>query len=412
MSRAVLNVDLKNRTRRMQLPIRNKPYWTALNEGAHLGYYRGKRVRKWVARFRQPGGLHGYQEATIAEADDLADADGQTILNFKQAQTAARYWFAGLERPANPAELQYTISDALDDYLARFTGKDVDNTRRRVEAIIRPQMGHHPVVNLTTTLIADWHLELAKAPAGLRTAKGATQNYRVTADTSDARRSRRSSANRILTILKAALNFAYRNEKVAHDGAWRRVKPFAKTDASRLRYLDEGESRRLVAACSSAFRPMVKAALLTGARYSELAALEVRDFDRDSRTLWLRETKAGVPRAVYLEDEGFQLVSLAVKNKGWKDLIFSRPDGKKWGPAHQTRPMLAACKAAEIDLTGFHDLRRTYGARLARKGVPMAVISEALGHADERITRKHYAHLAPSYVAETIRGAVAGLKIV
>ena len=158
MSRAMHNEDLKNRTRRMQLPIRNKPYWMALNEGAHLGYYRGKRVRKWVARFRKPGSLHGYQEATIAEADDDADADGQTIFNFKQAKTAARYWFAGLERPVNPVELQYTISDALDDYLARFMGKDVDNTRRRVEAIIRPQMGHHPVVNLTTTLIADWHL--------------------------------------------------------------------------------------------------------------------------------------------------------------------------------------------------------------------------------------------------------------
>ena len=34
------------------------------------------------------------------------------------------------------------------------------------------------------------------------------QNYRPTADTIDARRSRRSSANRILTILKATLNVA------------------------------------------------------------------------------------------------------------------------------------------------------------------------------------------------------------
>ena len=73
--------------------------------------------------------------------------------------------------------------------------------------------------------------------------------------------------------------------------------------------------------------------------------------------------------------------------------------------------MKAACDAAELDSTAFHDLRRTYGARLARKGVPMAVIAEALGHADERTTRKHYAHLAPSYLADTIRGAAAGLGI-
>lgn len=60
----------------------------------------------------------------------------------------------------------------------------------------------------------------------------------------------------------------------------------------------------------------------------------------------------------------------------------------------------------------FHDLRRTYGARLARAGVPMSVVAQALGHADERITRKHYAHLAPSYVSETVREHAAGLGIV
>ena len=105
-------------------------------------------------------------------------------------------------------------------------------------------------------------------------------------------------------------------------------------------------------------------------------------------------------------------MSLAIIGKSQRDLIFPRADGKKWGPAHQIRPMFAACKAAGLDPTGFHDLRRTYGARLARKGVPMTIIAEALGHADERITRKYYAHLSPSYVADTIRGAVAGLGIV
>ena len=33
----------------------------------------------------------------------------------------------------------------------------------------------------------------------------------------------------------------------------------------------------------------------------------------------------------------------------------------------------------------------------------MAVIARQLGHADTRMTEKHYAHLAPSYVAQTIR---------
>jgi integrase len=48
-------------------------------------------------------------------------------------------------------------------------------------------------------------------------------------------------------------------------------------------------------------------------------------------------------------------------------------------------------------------LRHTHGSALAMKGVPMGVIAEQLGHADTRMTEKHYAHLAPSYVADTIR---------
>jgi hypothetical protein len=45
-------------------------------------------------------------------------------------------------------------------------------------------------------------------------------------------------------------------------------------------------------------------------------------------------------------------------------------------------------------------------------GVPMAVIAEALGHSDERITRKHYAHLSPSYVRNAIRGGLGSMGII
>jgi hypothetical protein len=48
---------------------------------------------------------------------------------------------------------------------------------------------------------------------------------------------------------------------------------------------------------------------------------------------------------------------------------------------------------------------------LAMRGVPMGVIAEQLGHADTRMTEKHYAHLAPSYVADTIRAHFPTLGI-
>ena len=66
--------------------------------------------------------------------------------------------------------------------------------------------------------------------------------------------------------------------------------------------------------------------------------------------------------------------------------------------------MREACLRARIDpACTFHDLRNTYGSLLAMRGVSLQVIAEALGHADTRMTSRHYAHLLPSYVASTIR---------
>ena len=42
----------------------------------------------------------------------------------------------------------------------------------------------------------------------------------------------------------------------------------------------------------------------------------------------------------------------------------------------------------------------------------MCVIAAQLGHSDTRMTEKHYAHLSPSYVAETVRANMPELGIV
>jgi hypothetical protein len=39
------------------------------------------------------------------------------------------------------------------------------------------------------------------------------------------------------------------------------------------------------------------------------------------------------------------------------------------------------------------------------KGVPLAVVAAQLGHSDTRMVEKHYGHLAPTYIADTVRAA-------
>ncbi len=80
---------------------------------------------------------------------------------------------------------------------------------------------------------------------------------------------------------------------------------------------------------------------------------------------------------------------------------------REWRRSEADRYMQSASKAARIEpAVRFHDLRHAYASLLVSAGVPIAFVAEALGHSDTRITSANYAHLAPSSVAESIRGAL------
>src|SRR5262249_35638465 len=155
---------------------------------------------------------------------------------------------------------------------------------------------------LTAGAIQKWLRDLASSPARLRSKAGAKKlNFRETnqADSEDIRR-RRASANRTLTVLKAALNRAWREGKISTDEAWRRVKPFEEANAARVRYLTVAEAKRLLNACTPDFRQLAQAALVSGARYGELATLRVSDFNQDSCTIRVRTSKSGKGRHIVL----------------------------------------------------------------------------------------------------------------
>ena len=154
----------------------------------------------------------------------------------------------------------------------------------RIEGFILPALGDVACAKLTAERLRAWHSELAKQPPRVRTAAGQEQRYRALGAAWDAEqtRRRRGSANRTLTTLKAALNRAWRDGKILSDSAWRMVAPFRQTGAARARMLTVEECRRLINASAPDFRRLVQAALATGARFGELAAFDVGDFDANS----------------------------------------------------------------------------------------------------------------------------------
>jgi integrase len=416
MARTLRDAKLDTRAARLRLKQRREPYWRSISEGLAIGYRRGTKGGTWIARHYSRD--HGRRFHSIGTADDVAEADGEHVLSFAQAQEAARKWFADLARQ-DRGEVRggpYMVAQCLDDYVAWLEGhrKTGHDARYRVNTHIAPKLGDIQCDRLTTAEIQKWLRDLAASPALLRSRKGTKKRNVRALDTADgdAVRRRRSSANRTLTVLKAALNRAWREGKVRSDEAWRRVEPFEEADAARVRYLTVAEAKRLLNACEPGFRTLAQAALVTGARYGELAALQAADFNLDSGTVHVRTSKSGKGRHIVLNDEGVALFKSISAGKSGDALLLCKGDGSQWGKSHQARPMADACDRAKIrPATSFHVLRHTWASLAVMAGAPLMVIARNLGHADTRMVERHYGHLAPSYIADAIRAAAPKFDI-
>jgi integrase len=406
MDRHARDHRLETRAARERLRRSKQPYWRLISVGCYIGYYRGARTGAWVARCRKTGGK-GYFQRTVGEADDLLDANGVTILSFRQAQERARAWLDEIFVAQHGRPDRYTVGDALDDYLDCFSGKSLEKTRHTIDRHIRPVLGKRPVCQLTTAELSKFQSSLASRPSVYRANREGVAKLRP--NQGDNIRRGKANANRIFTPLKAALNRAFNDGKVPDDTAWRRVKPYRKVSAARIRYFTKAEIAALMIATEPWFRAIIQGALFTGARWSEIHKMKVRDVDLGSGTILFPDTKGGRPRHVHLTDEGVHFFARQCAGKLLGDPVFLNQHGRVLGPSHQIRPMAETCLKAKIEPAGFHILRHTYGSTLAMAGVPLAVIAEALGHADERITRKHYAHLSPSYIRDAVRSGLGSL---
>ena len=216
----------------------------------------------------------------------------------------------------------------------------------------------------------------------------------------EAIRKSQASANRVWVVLRAALNHAFREGKVATDREWRRVKPFKGTDKAKQRYLTLAECQRLLNGCEPDFRPLVRGALETGARYGELTRLVCGDYSPDGGTLHIQKSKSGKGRHVILTEDGQSFFATLVAGREASAPMF----GREWSHDDQSHPMRRACKAARLDeRISFHGLRHTWASHAVMAGMPLMVVARNLGHVDTKMVEKHYGHLSQSYVVDQVR---------
>lgn len=425
MAKSKRSAILDSRTKRLALEP-GREHAEHLAPGQYLLYWRpaSGAAGSWSARFYDAE-TRKKTRGTIGTTDDFSPADGVLVLDHEVAKAKAREWCQAASRKAYLrstgeviSDTPLTVGECLNRYEAglKREGRPTETVESYSRTRIRPIFGDTPVAKLTKTKIEEWLDKLAASPR-----RRTGQRFSTEGDWGDAPategqlKSRRSTANRILAILKRSLTLAVEDKRYSGPEPWRDVKPLKNTGASRTRFLSTEEQGRLVNVCPPDFRALVLAALYTGSRFGPLTRLLVRDFDPKARAVWIEKDKGhgDTSRWVSLDDEGAQWFESITAGRKHEELILQRSSVQRvtrtkgnllqWMPSDQRPFMRAACLAAEIEPMTFHELRHTYASMLANAGVPLAFIAEQLGHANTRMVEKFYGHFCRKAQADAIR---------
>jgi integrase len=349
-------------------------------------YVNGRRVKRSIGPKRAPGSRDGLSQ-TQAEAELrrlIADTDAKPRSGQRLTveEVAARYITYAERRGRKKSTTENIESEARVHLEPFFRGRPVD------------------------AITPEDVLDLVAALEGKGLAPKTIKN--------------------VVNTLSALFNFAKAPRR-----RWATANPCdglelpAVPHATEIRFLTLDEVEALVASARPGMfqaldRAMFLTAAMTGLRKGELLALRWRDVDWPAGRIRVRQNyvrgEFGTPkskrstRSVPMADQVGGELERLFQTSRWQgdgDLVFAHPaTGAPLPKANVTRRMRSALRAAGLDdAHRFHDLRHTFGTRMAAAGVPPRTLQEWMGHRDLATTQR-YADYAPSaHEAEMVAAA-------
>jgi integrase len=366
---------LENRSNRLRLPVREKPYdFTTISPGISVGYRRNKAAGVWVVRVAD--GKGGNWTKRVALADDHEDADGEHVLTFWQAQDKARRLARGTDDAGRPATVKEAVEDYERDLIAR--NGSVANAGR-IRKHLTPTLATKPVGLLTARELAGWRDSLIAD--GMKSA----------------------TVVRLCKATKAALNLAARRDRrITNRNEWRDgLSGIAEHYASRnLQRLTDDQVRAVVAAAydiDRAFGAYIEVAAQTGARLSQIARLTVRDLLFDPPRLNMPSSHKGRSRKSAKRPVPIT-AALAAKlksNRRGDAPLLLRSDGQAWQSSQSGDHEALYRKAAASAGVGgtVYALRHSAIIRALLANIPVRVIAASSDTSVGQIERAYSAYI-------------------
>jgi len=192
-----------------------------------------------------------------------------------------------------------------------------------------------------------------------------------------------------LVTLRAALKLARRRKIWFGDPAAVCPIGFAPEYKPRTRALSREEMQKLLPQLIPDHAARVAFIVATSACWGETERAKRADVDEGCCRVFIRGTKRTTRRRTVpvVSDEGVGLLRHALENAEGEGEMLFRP----WGNVR--RDLRAACKRAGIEPCSPNDLRRTFAHWLRNLGMPIELISPAMGHADTRMVERVYGRL-------------------
>jgi integrase len=202
-----------------------------------------------------------------------------------------------------------------------------------------------------------------------------------------------------------------------------------------VRFLDESELEALIAAVpddarGGTERVVYVTAAMTGLRQGELLGLRWRDIDWAAGRIRVRQNyvrgEFGTPksrrssRSVPLADRVAGELDRHFQRSAYQqddDLVFCHPQsGEPLDRSRLLKRFKAAAKRAGVREVRFHDLRHTFGTRMAGAGVALRTLQEWMGHRDFKTTLIYADYQPSAGEAELVerafgQGAKRGAKL-
>jgi integrase len=356
---------------REKLSPQREPYWLRITQGRFIGFRKMRRgaAGTWIARFYDGEG--GYSHEALGDFADLPEKD-----RYDAAKKAAEQHFSHLDLGGSTEP--GTVKEACGAYLTMVETERGERAKLDTEGYFNRLVYGDPIARVKLS-------KLSKSQMfGWRD--------RVLEHNDD-----RSSFNRNVTPLRAALNLARDHGKVATNEAWRvALRPFKKKEVkaqrnrSRTLTLNPDERRKLIEKASDEARPFFKALALLPMRPGEVAGLKVEFLNVRERRLDIKG-KTGV-REIPLPVQAFNYFKECAKGKLPSAWLIARADGSQWKKEQWRDEIKDAARKAKLPkATVAYTLRYSLLTELVVGGFDLLTIANAAG-TSVLMLQEHYGH--------------------